>query len=58
MIALFLTSPSFRTLPVVMWGEVRYSLEPTVAVVAALLTLLTTAALAASALLQRRQVRR
>lgn len=57
-IAVFLTSPYFRTLPVVMWGEVRYSLEPTVAVVAVFLTLLTTATLVASLALHRKEVRR
>jgi putative spermidine/putrescine transport system permease protein len=54
--AIFLTSPYFRTLPVLMWGEVRYSLEPTVAVVAVILTLLTTTVLAASVLLRREEV--
>lgn len=52
-IAIFLSTPYFRTMPVVMWGEVKFSLEPTVAVVAALLTLTTTAVLVASLFLRR-----
>lgn len=46
-IAIFLSTPYSRTLPVVMWGDVRYSLDPTVAVVAAVLTLTTTVAVMA-----------
>lgn len=57
-IAIFLTSPYSRTLPVVMWGDVRYSLDPTVAVVAAVLTLTTTVAIMAFFALRRGEVRR
>ncbi len=57
-IAIFLTTPYFRTLPVVMWGDVKFSLEPTIAVVAAILTLTTTAAVGAFVLLRRREVLR
>jgi putative spermidine/putrescine transport system permease protein len=55
-IAIFLTTPYFRTLPVLMWGQVKFSLDPTVAVVAAILTLITTAALGAFIILRRREV--
>jgi putative spermidine/putrescine transport system permease protein len=41
-IAIFLTSPLFRTLPVVVWGQVRTYVDPTVAVVATLLMVVTT----------------
>jgi putative spermidine/putrescine transport system permease protein len=55
-IAIFLTTPYFRTLPVLLWGQVKFSLDPTVAVVAAILTLITTAALGAFVILRRREV--
>lgn len=41
-IAIFLTSPLFRTLPVVMWGQVRTYIDPTIAAVATLLMVVTT----------------
>jgi putative spermidine/putrescine transport system permease protein len=41
-IAIFLTSPIFRTLPVVMWGQVRTQIDPTIAVVATILMAVTT----------------
>jgi putative spermidine/putrescine transport system permease protein len=37
-VAIFLSSPIVRTLPVVMWSEVHDSLEPTIAAVASMLT--------------------
>ena len=57
-IAIFLTTPYFRTLPVVMWGDVKFSLEPTIAVVAAILMLMTTAAVVTFVFLRRREVLR
>jgi putative spermidine/putrescine transport system permease protein len=57
-IAIFLTTPYFRTLPVIMWGDVKFSLEPTIAVVAAILMLMTTAAVVAFVVVRRREVLR
>jgi putative spermidine/putrescine transport system permease protein len=57
-IAIFLTTPYFRTLPVVMWGDVKFSLEPTIAVVAAILMLMTTVAVVAFVIVRRREVLR
>jgi putative spermidine/putrescine transport system permease protein len=37
-VAIFLASSDVRTLPVVMWGQVHDSIEPTIAAVAAMLT--------------------
>lgn len=52
-IAIFLTSPVVRTLPVVMWGQVRTRIEPTLAAVSAILTGITVIVLLAALLLQR-----
>lgn len=41
-VAIFLTSPFLRTLPVVMWEQVRTEVDPTIAALATLLTLITT----------------
>lgn len=40
-VAIFLTSPAVRTLPVLMWGQVRSRIDPTIAVVATLLMAVT-----------------
>jgi putative spermidine/putrescine transport system permease protein len=58
--ALFLTSPSFVTLPVVMWGQARAFLDPTLAAVSSLLMGITSLALVAvlAARLRERAVRR
>ncbi|MGW4422449.1 ABC transporter permease [Streptosporangium sp. NPDC004631] len=37
-VALFLNTPEFRTLPVVMWGQVRSGVEPSISAVATLVT--------------------
>lgn len=41
-IALFLSSPQTRTLPVVMWSQLRSSVDPTIAAAASTLTAITT----------------
>lgn len=53
-IAIFLTSPVVKTLPVVMWEQVRSYVDPTIAAVATLLTLVTVVLFALVALLNRR----
>ena len=40
-VALFLTEPSTRTLPVTMWEQARYTIDPTIAAASSLLTFLT-----------------
>jgi putative spermidine/putrescine transport system permease protein len=57
-VAAFLTSPDLRTLPVVMWSQVRTEVDPTIAAAASLLTLLTIVLFAAAAALIRWQGRR
>lgn len=54
-VAIFLTSPRLRTLPIVMWGQLRTELDPTIAAAATLLTLLTTAIFALGLWLRQRQ---
>jgi putative spermidine/putrescine transport system permease protein len=44
-VAIFISSPLLRTLPVVMWGQVREQIDPTVAAVSTMLTGVTTIAL-------------
>jgi putative spermidine/putrescine transport system permease protein len=44
--AIFLSSPLVRTLPVVMWGQVKTQIDPTIAAVATMLTLFTIVAFA------------
>jgi putative spermidine/putrescine transport system permease protein len=39
-VAIFLTSPFVRTLPVVMWGQIRTEVDPTLAALSTLLTFL------------------
>lgn len=53
-VAIFLTTARFRTLPTVMWEQVRQVVDPTVAAVATVLLLVTTVVLAL-ALVVRRQ---
>lgn len=55
-VALFLTSPFLRTLPVVMWEQVRTEVDPTIAALATMLTLLTTVIFAMAFLTRRRGV--
>jgi putative spermidine/putrescine transport system permease protein len=57
-VALFLTSPTVRTLPVLMWGQVRTEVEPTVAAVGTLLTAMSVLLLIAMAWLQHRGSKR
>lgn len=52
-VAIFMTSPSVRTLPVVMWGQVRTQLDPSLAAVGTLLLVVSTLALVAVQLLNR-----
>lgn len=53
-VAIFLTTTKFRTLPAVMWEQVRQVIDPTVAAVATVLLIITTVVLAL-ALVVRRQ---
>jgi putative spermidine/putrescine transport system permease protein len=57
-IAIFQTSPLFRTLPVVMWSQVRSQVDPTIAAAATMLTLLTAAILLAVYVVNRRAAAR
>jgi putative spermidine/putrescine transport system permease protein len=52
-VALFMTSPTLRTLPVVMWGQVRTQLDPSLAAAGTLLLVISTVALIAVHLLRR-----
>lgn len=51
-VAIFLSSPLVRTLPVLMWGQVRSRIEPTIAVVATLLMAFTVLMVLITALLR------
>lgn len=53
-VAIFLTSPLVKTLPVVMWEQVRSYVDPTIAAVATLLTIVTVVLFALIAVLNRR----
>jgi putative spermidine/putrescine transport system permease protein len=53
-VAIFLTTTKFRTLPAVMWEQVRQVIDPTVAAVATVLLIVTSVVLAL-ALVVRRQ---
>jgi putative spermidine/putrescine transport system permease protein len=57
-IALFLTGPSFRTLPTLMWIQIGSEIDPTIAVVATLQIAVTTLALGLALLSRRRLVAR
>lgn len=52
-VAIFMTSPTMRTLPVVIWSQVRTSLDPSLAAAGTLLVAISTLALVAAQLLQR-----
>jgi putative spermidine/putrescine transport system permease protein len=52
-VAIFMTSPTFRTLPVLMWGQVRTQLDPSLAAAGTMLLVISTLALAAIQLLRR-----
>jgi len=54
--SIFLSSPIVRTLPVVMWGQVRGSIDPTIAAVATMLTGVTLAVLTVMLLVRRRAI--
>lgn len=53
-VAIFLTSPVAKTLPVVMWEQVRSYVDPTIAAVATMLTLVTVVLFVLVAVLGRR----
>lgn len=53
-VAIFLTTPLVKTLPVVMWEQVRTEVDPTIAALATLLTLLTTTLFTLSIFVRRR----
>lgn len=55
-VALFLTGPKTRTLPVTIWEQARHTIDPTIAAASSLLTLVTFAVLLAA--LARRRFRR
>jgi putative spermidine/putrescine transport system permease protein len=46
-VAIFLTSPTLRTVPVLIWSQVRAELDPTIAVVGTVMILLTALGIAA-----------
>jgi len=50
--AIFLTSPTLRTLPVVMWSQVRTEVDPTIAAAATILTLITVTIFTVTSLLR------
>jgi putative spermidine/putrescine transport system permease protein len=52
-VAIFMTSPTLRTLPVLMWSQVRSSLDPSLAAAGTLLVVVSTVALVAVQLLRR-----
>lgn len=56
-VSIFLSSPIVRTLPVVMWGQVRSYIDPTIAAVATMLTGVTITILAVVLLARRREER-
>lgn len=55
-LAIFLTSPVFQTLPVVIWSQVQETVDPTVAAVATLLTVVSGLVLATAAFARRRGI--
>jgi len=57
-VAIFLSSPLVRTLPVIMWSEVHDSLQPTIAAVASMITALNLLLLSVAAFIQWRASRR
>jgi putative spermidine/putrescine transport system permease protein len=53
-VSIFLSSPVVRTLPVVIWGQVRSNIEPTIAAVASILNVVTLAVLSLALLVRLR----
>jgi putative spermidine/putrescine transport system permease protein len=53
-VSIFLSSPAVRTLPVVIWGQVRSVIDPTIAAVATALTGVTLTLLTFALIAQRR----
>jgi putative spermidine/putrescine transport system permease protein len=53
-VSVFLSSPIVRTLPVVIWGQVRSNIEPTIAAVASILNVVTLAVLSLALLVRLR----
>jgi putative spermidine/putrescine transport system permease protein len=53
-VSIFLSSPIVRTLPVVMWGQVRSTIDPTIAAVATMLSAVTLVVLSLVMVAQRR----
>lgn len=56
-VAIFLNTPTFRTLPVVIWGQVRSGLEPSTSAVATLLTLVSLLVFAVASVVSSRRDR-
>jgi putative spermidine/putrescine transport system permease protein len=56
-VAIFLSSATVRTLPVLMWSEVRTKIDPTIAAVATMLMLVTTVSLLLILVLRHRATR-
>lgn len=56
-VALFITTPETKTLPVQMWSSIRLELDPTIAAAATMLIVATTLVLALTTLLQRKGAR-
>lgn len=52
-VAIFMTSPTFRTLPVLIWSQVRTQLDPSVAATGTILLLISTIPVLAFAMLRR-----
>ncbi len=57
-VAIFLSSPLVRTLPVVMWSQVRSVIDPTIAAVATMVMLVTTVSLLVILFVRQRMVPR
>jgi putative spermidine/putrescine transport system permease protein len=53
-VAIFISSPQVRTLPIVMWSQVRGEVDPTIAAVSTMLTLFSMATLIGFMLVRRR----
>lgn len=49
-VAIFVNTPTFRTLPVVIWGEVRAEFSPTISAIATIVTVISVLVLALSSL--------
>ena len=53
-VAIFLTSPTLRTLPVVMWSQVRLEVDPTIAAAATILSVITVVVFTVTTILRTR----